>query len=198
MKGFTVGRWADGEYGHLELRIYLRVPESIAWSYDATAEVSWQCGGQGLENKWYAYTVKVEGKDLARMAEVLRELRRVLPERGEPGPEEVVELLKKRGFRQVAYHRGLHRYLPVDEWPEGDVYEARSSEGTVGATVAPNEREARGKLLTEAASKIVANDWESRYWARWLEEGAPVVFSQPGHELRLPSLLPGVRDPEAA
>lgn len=203
-KGYFVVRREEGsQYGRIEIAVRDRL-EYYGASFGEGCEefnLAWQCDNQC--DYWYAFRVTVRTDTPADLIAAGKLLARVLPDAvPRMSPEVVVDSLRRAGFVQVAYHRGMGRYYPVDKWPQGDVYMAVYRDGNgdargVASVLAEDVAEARRKLLAQAAKELAdyPNGYMAGYWEKWIAGGQVVHKVAEREDPKVPTLRVGVRDP---
>ena len=190
----------DGEYAHLEIKVFVRDTEAgvLPYPFDTNRFLlTWQRNLSGeMAAEWYGGTVKIESDNPRRFYEVMGGVRKLLnpfKEDGSiPSPEDVVARLEKLGSVQVTYDGRLSEYVLPSEVqdPEASAWYDKplGDENACAVNViARTPEEAKAKAIGAFADLIGG----SRYQAErntlrlktWLEAGQPMEqssFGMPG------------------
>lgn len=199
---FVVYRSGSGRFGCLEIELRDNLSGFGHHFGDSDQfKLAWQCDDE--RDYWYAFRALIETREPSDLLAAGRLMQKVIAATpNNLSPEGVVGALRRLGFVQVAYHRGMARYYPLSEWPQGGVYVAEYVEDsgrTEGVTrvVAADPEDAQRKCLALAAEEMAEDPhgYMARHWERWLAGGRAVRMVAAEQELRVPTLRPGVRDP---
>jgi hypothetical protein len=168
---YTVRQTQDREFAHLTILVFYQ-PQ---WSSGASFEIVWQTDRNN--RGWYGLHVATRCSTNEEFVQVARIIAKL--ELQDAKPESIIAQLHAVKIVLKQYHNGLHEYFSEADWPQGPTFRVYDGRQTVWAEEAYDVDAARRKFRETAGARIARGYGDHEFALRWLNEGEPVVESDP-------------------